>query len=537
MSRKTSDIWYHFTTASNESAKCKYCSVSYSYKGGSTANLSRHLKRKHVIQYDVRKKICTEKTDNLDPEENIDNPNTVFVQQNTSVSQNQPATSSFLTSKITHTSIKTSQSQTVMDSFIPRPLSMNKSQKIDEQLGIMIAKEFQPFSVVENIEFRKFVNMLNPNYAIPSRKTVSKSIIPQLLEKTKQKVKTNLNNAIYIAFTTDSWTSLNNDSFVAITVHYIDSIECVLKSYLLGCYYFEQAHTAINLSEFMNKCFDEWGISEKIKIAVSDNAANITSAISLNSNWRHMPCLAHGINLIAQSGLLDIQYIHKKVKSIVEFFKRSTKSYIKLKQTQTQMGQPLLKLIQDVSTRWNSTYDMFQRCIDIKDPLISTIALIGKIENLSPDDFDIMEHYCSIFKPFKEMTVELSSEKGVSISKVIITMQCIIISHKKEKKRSQFTTCHILYAFNYGKNAEKRFEGIGEQRLLTEATILDPRFKKKGFSNTTSYERAYQKIIQTVTTIIQIEKHNLSENEVNAVQEDSNEKEQFDIWKDFDLQV
>lgn len=87
------------------------------------------------------------------------------------------------------------------------------------------------------------------------------------------------------------------------------------------------------------------------------------------------------------------------------------------------------------------------------------------------------------------------------------------------------------------KNAEKRFDGIGEQRLLTEAIILDPRFKKKGFNNTTSYERAYQKIIQSVTTIIQMEKHNLSENEVNAVQANSNEKEQLDIWKDFDLQV
>lgn len=72
---------------------------------------------------------------------------------------------------------------------------------------------------------------------------------------------------------------------------------------------------------------------------------------------------------------------------------------------------------------------------------------------------------------------------------------------------------------------------------MTEATSLDPRFKKRGFSNTASYERAYQKIIQSVTTIIQLEKHNLSENEVNAIQENSYEKEQFDIWKDFDLQV
>jgi hypothetical protein len=47
----------------------------------------------------------------------------------------------------------------------------------------------------------------------------------------------------------------------------------------------------------------------------------------------------------------------------------------------------------------------------------------------------------------------------------------------------------------------------------------------------------YQKIFQSFTTIIQLEKHNLSVNEVNAVQENSNEKKQFNIWKDFDLQV
>lgn len=46
------------------------------------------------------------------------------------------------------------------------------------------------------------------------------------------------------------------------------------------------------------------------------------------------------------------------------------------------MGYPELKLIQDVSTQWNSTYDMFQRCIDIKAPLMSTIAIIGNVNNL-----------------------------------------------------------------------------------------------------------------------------------------------------------
>lgn len=168
------------------------------------------------------------------------------------------------------------------------------------------------------------------------------------------------------------------------------------------------------------------------------------------------------------------------------------------------MGQPLLKLIQDVATRWNSTYDMFQRFIDIKDPLISTIALIGKYENLTPDDFDIMEHYCSVFKPFKEMTIELSSEKGVSISKVIILCNVLLyLSHiKKKKNEPNLSSAIYSMLLTMETKAEKRFERIEEQRLLIEATILDPRFKKRGFSNTKSYELAYQKIIQSVTTII-----------------------------------
>lgn len=72
---------------------------------------------------------------------------------------------------------------------------------------------------------------------------------------------------------------------------------------------------------------------------------------------------------------------------------------------------------------------------------------------------------------------------------------------------------------------------------MTEATILDPRFKKRGFSKTTSYQRAYQKIIQSISTIIQSKKKNVSKDEVNDIQENTNENEQFDIWKDFDLQV
>lgn len=153
-------------------------------------------------------------------------------------------------------------------------------------------------------------------------------------------------------------------------------------------------------------------------MAVSDNASNITSAISMNSNWSHIPCFAHSLNLVAQSGLIKINDLHKRIKSIVEHFKRSTQAAIKLKNMQTQMGNPIVKLKQDVTTRWNSTYDMFKRILETKELSLCTIAVISSINSLSIEDFEVMEQFCSILKPFKDVTIELSSETTVSISKI-----------------------------------------------------------------------------------------------------------------------
>jgi hypothetical protein len=36
------------------------------------------------------------------------------------------------------------------------------------------------------------------------------------------------------------------------------------KIHLLGCYHFELSHTAINSSTFLNTCFEEWGITNKV---------------------------------------------------------------------------------------------------------------------------------------------------------------------------------------------------------------------------------------------------------------------------------
>jgi len=162
-------------------------------------------------------------------------------------------------------------------------------------------------------------------------------------------------------------------------------------------------------------------VNNKVVAIVTDNASNISNAVR-QLHYRHIGCFAHSINLVVQHSLENISVIVFKVKKIVEFFKRSSNALVKLlklNSTQTQMGLPTLKLKQDCVTRWNSTFDMLKRIVSIKDAVISTLAVLQtEIAVLTPAEWDIVEKAIDVLQIFNEVTIEVSSEKTVSLSKV-----------------------------------------------------------------------------------------------------------------------
>nr|XP_012232187.1 PREDICTED: zinc finger BED domain-containing protein RICESLEEPER 2-like [Linepithema humile] len=204
-------------------------------------------------------------------------------------------------------------------------------------------------------------------------------MIPALYHKCFESTKnTVLQEAENVCITTDCWTSSITESYIAITGHYITK-QFDFKSILLKCSNITGSHTANNLATEIRNVITEWNLQDKVNFAVSDNARNITNAIENILKWKHYGCYAHTLNLIVQKSLQELQPILKKIKKIVSHFKRSSLANEKLLKYQVSSGtsQPK-RLIQDVATRWNSTFYMLHRFVELEEAIRATITLIDK---------------------------------------------------------------------------------------------------------------------------------------------------------------
>ncbi len=84
------------------------------------------------------------------------------------------------------------------------------------------------------------------------------------------------------------------------------------------------------------------------------------------------------------------------------------------------MGRQTLKLIQEVETRWNSTFDMLQRLYDLREPVAAAISNLNcDTALLTSSEYNIIQESLSLWQPFKPATTELSEEQRVSASKLI----------------------------------------------------------------------------------------------------------------------
>lgn len=391
--------------------------------------------------------------------------------------------------------------------------------------------------MVEDPEFRQFLQMTCPGYNLPTRKTFTESLLNKKYTDIKNDVQEALRLAEYVSITTDSWTSINNENYVAITAHYLHESSEILesRSNLIESICFEERHTADNLSSLLRNKIAEWGIESKIVCIVSDNAANILAAVR-QGEWKSIGCFAHSINLLVQKALQELEDFLTKVKSIVTFFKRSSSALARLKQTQKQMNIPELKLVQEVPTRWNSTLDMLERILTLKEAIISTLALDNpELNSITQEEWMMLPVLIDLLKPFRAITEEISAEKNVTVSKVLIFVYMTYLHINEYFNKADLPNKLKCVIQVFRDNFFKRFATVEDNEILTAATVLDPRFKKYGFKDDRKYNVTVQRLRKEIANLNT--EQDITEKISITQNENSGKSISDSIWARFDNTV
>ena len=136
MNSKRSKVWEFFSPRDSNNVVCKLCSVAVSQgcnkgSGKNTSNLWNHLQKKHEAEY---KKVALQK----------------------------------LPKKRTHTEMTQKTVSELFDKMKVWKSADPKSKDIDKLILEMIATDNLPFSVVQNIGFKRLISKLEPRDGIKS---------------------------------------------------------------------------------------------------------------------------------------------------------------------------------------------------------------------------------------------------------------------------------------------------------------------------------------------------------------------------------
>lgn len=488
--RKNQSVLWSYFEKDPESGKafCCVCRDLVSYKS-TTNNLKGHLKRKHISLYT-----------SIYPEDETPPPSTSQVQVRESRPDLLPGASTLV--DCSSSLPPAPKRQRVLDPYVNKKISTEQKKLIDQDVLDLCIDGFHPFSIVEERSFKKFSRWI-PGYKLPCRKTLANSMLQATYSKAEETVKVRVAAEVKsICITTDLWTSRVTESYIAITGHYLTD-DCELKTILLGCCQFSGHHTAANIATEMNALVNKWNLNGKVNFAVSDNAANIVKAIKEGLGWKHFGCFAHTLNLIVEDALKACKKQIENVKKVVGHFRKSTVSSERLAKYQVQQNQEPKRLIQDVDTRWNSTYYMVKRVVELEEAIRSTMAFVGRdLPILTDEDWKTYKELCYILRPFEELTTIMSGQKYLTGSFVIVMTRCLKEACCKlsEKEDLEPNTRDVVLLLKCG--IEERLKGVEQSGTFSLCTFLDPRFKMQAFSDQNEAQKTKERVRKLVTSII-----------------------------------
>lgn len=164
-----------------------------------------------------------------------------------------------------------------------------------------------------------------------------------------------------------------------------------LQNRVLSFVHVPPPRTGLIIADGIYKCLKNWEIEGKIFSISVDNASyndrvvgklktdcSRVKKLSCGGRLFHVRCCAHILNLLVKDGLSKIETVIDEVREAVKYINSSEGRRLTFSTAAEQLSVSDRRLLIDVPTRWNSTYDMLSLAIKFKDVFARYVSDICK---------------------------------------------------------------------------------------------------------------------------------------------------------------
>ena len=444
-------VWEYFDRSGEAEAKCRQCGKCLVYKGG-TSSMREHLRRVHPSRPSV----------------------------------SDTSSSSGLQSKAATTPTIAQYFASVPSSG--KTCSPATARQITDLIVDWLTTDLRPLSVVNDEGFRHLLSFLAPGYKLPSRTHVAKLIKERHVLGKKELARLLKQDAIVCSLTTDGWSSKATQSFNTVTCHFINK-DWSLVSAVLDTSHFPCSHTAGAIAEKVQQSLGPVALDHSKVISVThDEAANAVAAgrlLAQSAGWESVTCAAHLLQTAIRHAIDSSRPVQKLLAScrrMVGHFRQSNQATEALLQKERQMEVGSLKLVQDVATRWNSSYYMFQRSL----PIMAVLTDVHQKKEhrqlvLKDAQWGMADELVEVLKPLEVATTVLSGQQYVT-SSLVLPMVVNLVEHFT-KPSGPYCTAVCSFRADIATELSSKFSLSTQQPTspLVLSASLDPRFRQLSF--------------------------------------------------------